>query len=60
VSLTVAQFDSVPPACMNLVVALSGSCTGEGPRPVPCGSACIQYHGITDDKMREISSYLRS
>ncbi|KAG7290014.1 hypothetical protein NEMBOFW57_000006 [Staphylotrichum longicolle] len=54
-----AQFNDVPPACMNLPVVLSGSCTGEGPRPVPCGSACIQFRGVTDDQMREISSYLR-
>ncbi|KAH6853210.1 hypothetical protein B0I37DRAFT_440396 [Chaetomium sp. MPI-CAGE-AT-0009] len=59
-SAGVAQFDNIPPACMNLAVALSGSCTGEGPRPVPCGSACMQYRGISDDQIREISSYLRS
>ncbi|KAK0624118.1 hypothetical protein B0T14DRAFT_583316 [Immersiella caudata] len=54
----VAQFDNIPPACMNLAVVLSGSCTGEGARPVPCGSACMQYHGLGDDQFRILSSYL--
>ncbi|SPQ20857.1 8d3f5037-7f47-4a30-b24b-6ca852fca6bc [Thermothielavioides terrestris] len=54
----VGRFDNVPPACMDLAVALSGSCTGTGPRPVPCGSACMQYTGLTDDQLRQISSYL--
>ena len=55
---SVGKFDNVPPACMNLAVALSGSCTGEGPRPTPCGSACMQYSGLSDDQFRQLSSYL--
>ncbi len=43
---------------MNLAVALSGSCTGDGPRPIPCGSACMQYQGMSADQMRQLSSYL--
>ncbi|KAL0471043.1 hypothetical protein QR685DRAFT_572068 [Neurospora intermedia] len=59
-SAGVGQFDNVPPACMNLAVALSGSCSGDGPRPTPCGSACLQYTGLSDDQFRQLSSYLQS
>jgi hypothetical protein len=45
---------------MNLAVVMSGSCTGDGPRPVPCGSACIQYVGISDEQMGQISSQLNA
>ncbi|KAB5515545.1 hypothetical protein GE09DRAFT_1263346 [Coniochaeta sp. 2T2.1] len=51
----VAQFDNVPPACMNLVVVLSGSCTGEGTHPVTCGSACISYSGLTDVQLESLA-----
>ncbi|KEZ43663.1 Uncharacterized protein SAPIO_CDS4272 [Scedosporium apiospermum] len=54
----VAQFDNVPPACMNLAVVLSGSCTGEGTNPVPCGSACIQYTGLSDEQFAALSMAL--
>lgn len=43
---------------MNLAVVMSGSCTGEGTRPTPCGSACMQYTGLSEDQMRTLSSYL--
>ncbi|KAM7182606.1 hypothetical protein V8F33_014180 [Rhypophila sp. PSN 637] len=55
----VAQFDNIPPACMNLAVVLSGSCTGTGPRPTPCGSACMKYTGMSDKQLRQLSSYLQ-
>jgi hypothetical protein len=49
----VAQFDNIPPACMDLTVVLSGSCSGDGARPIPCGSACKQYQGPSDDQFRD-------
>jgi hypothetical protein len=58
-SLKVAQFDNIPPGCMNLAVVLSGSCTGEGTHPVPCGSACMQYTGLSDEQMAALSRTLR-
>ncbi|KAI0841811.1 hypothetical protein F5Y06DRAFT_293509 [Hypoxylon sp. FL0890] len=53
-----AQFDKVPPACMDLVTVLSGSCTSNSPRPTPCGSACVVYSGLTDDDFARISKAL--
>ncbi|KLU88305.1 hypothetical protein MAPG_07292 [Magnaporthiopsis poae ATCC 64411] len=55
----VAKFVNIPPACMNLAVVLSGSCTGEGTRPVPCGSDCIQYTGLNDQQMMFLSKALQ-
>ncbi|KAK0746810.1 hypothetical protein B0T18DRAFT_438658 [Schizothecium vesticola] len=57
-SLGVPQFANIPSACMVLAVALSGSCSGDGARPIPCGSACMQYQGLSDDQFRVLSSYL--
>ncbi|KFY61369.1 hypothetical protein V496_05058 [Pseudogymnoascus sp. VKM F-4515 (FW-2607)] len=54
----VGRFDNIPPACMNLASVLGGSCTGEGPRPTPCGSACMQYSGLTDKQMAQLSRAL--
>ncbi|KAH8884963.1 hypothetical protein GQ53DRAFT_660745 [Thozetella sp. PMI_491] len=56
----VAQFDNVPPACMDLAVVLAGTCTGEGTHPVPCGSACMQYTGLTDAQMGSLSKSLNA
>ncbi|KFX89846.1 hypothetical protein V490_06782 [Pseudogymnoascus sp. VKM F-3557] len=56
----VARFDNVPPACMNLASVLGGSCTGEGARPTPCGSACMQYSGLTDTQMAYLSRALNA
>ncbi|KFX88471.1 hypothetical protein O988_09009 [Pseudogymnoascus sp. VKM F-3808] len=56
----VGRFDNIPPACMNLASVLGGSCTGEGPRPTPCGSACIQYTGLSDKQMYYLSRALNA
>ncbi|ETS79290.1 hypothetical protein PFICI_09143 [Pestalotiopsis fici W106-1] len=56
----VAQFDNVPFQCMDLVTVLAGSCDGEGARPVPCGSACVQYTGLTDAQMGSLSLSLNA
>ncbi|KAI2470732.1 hypothetical protein F4781DRAFT_389626 [Annulohypoxylon bovei var. microspora] len=53
-----AKFDNVPPACMDLSVVLGGSCTGDGPRPEPCGSACLHYTGLTDEDLANLSNAL--
>lgn len=58
-STAVAKFVNIPPACMNLAVVLSGSCTGEGTRPVPCGSDCMQYTGLNDQQMMFLSKALK-
>ncbi|KAE9365916.1 hypothetical protein N431DRAFT_472501 [Stipitochalara longipes BDJ] len=56
----VAQFDNVPPACMDIAGALGGSCTGENPRPTPCGSACMRYTGLSDDQMNTLANALNA
>ncbi|KAI8272305.1 hypothetical protein K4K59_011398 [Colletotrichum sp. SAR11_240] len=56
----VAQFDNVPPACMNLASVLGGSCNGVTVRPTPCGSACMQWAGLSDDEMNALSSALNA
>ncbi|KAI1411952.1 hypothetical protein F5Y13DRAFT_190636 [Hypoxylon sp. FL1857] len=53
-----ARFDNVPPACMDLSVVLAGGCTGDGPRPEPCGSACLHYTGLTDEDFATLSNAL--
>ncbi|KAF3067555.1 hypothetical protein CFAM422_008495 [Trichoderma lentiforme] len=52
------QFDNIPPACMNLNAILIGACGGTGPRPEPCGSACMKYIGLSDDQLRLLSKSL--
>ncbi len=53
-----ARFDDIPPACMNLASALAGSCTGEGIRPTPCGSACMEYTGLSSEQMANLARVL--
>ncbi|KAI8949635.1 hypothetical protein F4801DRAFT_396922 [Xylaria longipes] len=54
-----AQFDSVPPACLDLASVLTGSCPGgNGPVVTPCGSACIHYTGLSDDQYAALSKTL--
>ncbi|PGH18055.1 hypothetical protein AJ79_00682 [Helicocarpus griseus UAMH5409] len=48
---SVVEFENIPPACMNLASALEGSCTTEEAHPTPCGSACLQYAGLTDEQI---------
>ncbi|KAI1402528.1 hypothetical protein F4819DRAFT_507463 [Hypoxylon fuscum] len=52
------RFDNVPPACMDLSAVLVGSCTDDGPRPEPCGSACLHYTGLTDEDFAKLSNIL--
>ncbi|OAA54530.1 hypothetical protein SPI_08776 [Niveomyces insectorum RCEF 264] len=55
----VAQFDNIPPACMDLAGVLAGTCTGVEIRPTPCGSACMQYTGLSSDQMRQLALTLQ-
>ncbi|KAM0263751.1 hypothetical protein ACHAQJ_001066 [Trichoderma viride] len=57
-STGVAQFDNIPSACMDLGATLIGACGGSGPRPEPCGSACMKYIGLSDAQMRQLSASL--
>ncbi|KAI0890862.1 hypothetical protein F4806DRAFT_501593 [Annulohypoxylon nitens] len=54
-----AQYDNVPPTCMVLSTVLSGKCVmSEGPRPVPCGAACLLYTGVTDEDLDHLNRAL--
>ncbi|PTB77092.1 hypothetical protein M440DRAFT_1332281 [Trichoderma longibrachiatum ATCC 18648] len=52
------QFDNIPPACMDLNADLIGACEGSGPRPEPCGSACMKYMGLSHQQLDELSASL--
>ncbi|KAI1125683.1 hypothetical protein F5Y10DRAFT_294463 [Nemania abortiva] len=51
-----AQFDGVPPACMDLATVLTGSCGSNGPGLTVCGSACLHYTGLTDEQLATLSN----
>ncbi|ATY58737.1 hypothetical protein A9K55_002602 [Cordyceps militaris] len=53
-----AQFDNIPPACMNLAGVLTGGCGVSGTRPQPCGSACLRYTGLSGDDLSKLSQVL--
>ncbi|KAI1099569.1 hypothetical protein F4804DRAFT_337123 [Jackrogersella minutella] len=54
-----AQFDGVPPTCMVLSTVLSGVCDqAKGPHPLPCGSACLLYTGLTDEDLDKLDTAL--
>ncbi|KAF2207720.1 hypothetical protein CERZMDRAFT_102205 [Cercospora zeae-maydis SCOH1-5] len=55
----VARFENVPATCMNLATTLSGQCGGDAPGVQPCGSACLQYTGLTPEQMTTISQALQ-
>ncbi|KAK5636378.1 hypothetical protein RRF57_012090 [Xylaria bambusicola] len=52
------QFDNAPSLCMNLAMVLTSSCSGTGPCPTPCGSACLVYTGLTDVDYAKLSNIL--
>ncbi|EQB58798.1 hypothetical protein CGLO_00912 [Colletotrichum gloeosporioides Cg-14] len=47
----VARYENVPPACLNLFTILGGSCNVVTVRPTSCGTACIQWAGLSDKEM---------
>ncbi|KAI2465194.1 hypothetical protein F4781DRAFT_435636 [Annulohypoxylon bovei var. microspora] len=54
-----AQYDNVPPTCMVLSTVLDGECNQEkGSRPIPCGSACLLYTGVTDEDLGKLNRAL--
>jgi hypothetical protein len=54
----VIQFDNVPAYCMNLANVLVGDGSG-GPYALPCGSACLQYTGLTLEEFNELAVILQ-
>ncbi|OTA81201.1 hypothetical protein M434DRAFT_52124, partial [Hypoxylon sp. CO27-5] len=47
-----AQFENVPPTCMVLSTVLTGTCDkSQGSGPIPCGSDCLLYTGLTDEDL---------
>ncbi|KAJ5012227.1 hypothetical protein K4K57_004528 [Colletotrichum sp. SAR 10_99] len=47
----VARLENVPPACLDLYTILGGSCNVITVRPTSCGTACIQWAGLSDKEM---------
>ena len=47
------KIEGLPPTCMTLATVLDGKTDG-GPVPTPCGSACIEYSGMSPDEFEEI------
>ena len=43
---------------MDLASALVDSCNGDGARPTPCGSACLEYTGLNEEQLAGLSSAL--
>ena len=57
-SLSVIQYDNVPAYSMNLANDLI--CDGSGgPYALPCGSACLQYTGLTTEEFDELAVILQ-
>jgi len=55
---TVAQLDNVPPTCMVLSTVILGGCGIAPPYPLICGSACMQYTGLSDEQMEKLGDFL--
>ncbi|KAL3303666.1 hypothetical protein RB213_001039 [Colletotrichum asianum] len=55
----VARFDNVPPTCMVLSTVLTGGCGVAPPYPTVCGSACLQYSGLSESQFRQLGDALR-
>lgn len=47
------RIEGVPPNCMTLATVLDGNVNG-GPRPTPCGSACIEYGNMNPEEFEQI------
>ncbi|KAL8387173.1 hypothetical protein RB595_010105 [Gaeumannomyces hyphopodioides] len=55
----VARFDNVPPTCMVLSTVLTGGCGVAPPYPTVCGSACLQYSGLSEAQLNQLGNALR-
>ncbi|KAI0386661.1 hypothetical protein F5Y04DRAFT_275112 [Hypomontagnella monticulosa] len=53
------RIEGLPPTCMVLSTVLDGNTDG-GPTPTPCGSACIEYSGMTPDEYENIRQILNT
>lgn len=53
------KVEGLPPSCMTLSTVLDGDTEG-GPVPTPCGSACIEYSGMTPDEYEQIRGQLNA
>ncbi|KAF2648711.1 hypothetical protein K491DRAFT_762891 [Lophiostoma macrostomum CBS 122681] len=49
------RLNGVPPTCMNLAVLFA-----EQGRPIPCGSACLDYKGLSDSDLKSIIEFFNS
>ncbi|KAI2625905.1 hypothetical protein GGR54DRAFT_522052 [Hypoxylon sp. NC1633] len=47
------RVDGLPQTCMVLSTVIDGNTNG-GPTPTPCGTACIEYSGMTADEYENI------
>ena len=52
------RFDNVPPACMTLANVFLGQNRPGQPRPIPMGSAALQYNGLTEDQLNTLQQAL--
>ncbi|KAI2638976.1 hypothetical protein GGS26DRAFT_587747 [Hypomontagnella submonticulosa] len=53
------RIEGLPSTCMVLSTVLDGNTDG-GPTPTPCGSACIEYSGMTPDEYENIRQTLNT
>ncbi|KAI1778345.1 hypothetical protein F4818DRAFT_438511 [Hypoxylon cercidicola] len=47
------RIQGLPPTCMVLSTVIDGKVDG-GPTPTPCGTACLEYSGMTPDDYEHI------
>ena len=53
------KIEGLPPTCMTLATVLDGNTSG-GPVPTPCGSACIEYSGMTPEEYEQIRNQVNA
>ena len=53
------RVEGLPPTCMTLATVLDGNTSG-GPVPIPCGSACIEYTGMTPEAFEQIRGQINA
>ena len=54
------RFDGVPPACMTLTNVFLGQNTAAQSKPIPMGSASVQYENLTPDELNTLQQALDS
>lgn len=53
------RVEGIPPACMNLAAFISGG-QGDMGRPIPCGSACIEYTNMTPEYYENVRAIINT